>query len=189
MYIEFLEIDVQKIYNTNKLVLKYLDNSTDWDVALIDWQLIDHSCHSLCLDCEQTQFYLNSSNALLEQIIEQLPENITLFVFVDHGRQDYKDHGGPSDGETHSIFSMYQKDSKFRYGLDNRLVNGKLPIIQQIDISGVLADLLQIPRPYNSISRVLPEFLTYSDNATDFEVYVDILKTILLNEIQVSSYW
>ena len=125
---------------------------------------------------------------LLEQIIEQLPENVTLFVFVDHGRTDFKHHGGPSDGETHTIFSMYQKDAKFRYGLDKKLINGKLPIIQQVDISGVLSDLLQIPRPYNSISRVLPEFLAYSDDVTDFEAYVDILKMVLLNEIQVASY-
>ena len=125
---------------------------------------------------------------LLEQIIEQLPENVTLFIFVDHGRTDFKDHGGPSDGETHTIFSMYQKDAKFRYGLDKKLINGKLPIIQQVDISGVLSDLIQIPRPYNSISRVLPEFLAYSDDVTDFEAYVDILKMVLLNEIQVASY-
>lgn len=126
----------------------------------------------------------------MDLFIDKMGDNTTMVFLTDHGRGEYRNHGGSTKGEMYTIFGMYQKDLEFRIDqeLEVKARKDKLRIVPQISLSATFSALLQTNYPFSNVGSVRTEYLVYNNTSSNFEVNKDLLKTVLLNELQISKY-
>ena len=131
---------------------------------------------------------LKRTEKMIKRYIEELPDNTTLVIFTDHGRGEFRDHGGSSDAETHIMFSMFNKDAKFRIDEETDHFQTKLESFSQVSVAATVSTLFQTNFPFNNVGPIRPEYLVYNNDTSEFDMRVDMLKTIIRNELQISDY-
>ena len=119
-----------------------------------------------------------------------MTNDTTLVIVSDHGRDDIRDHGGNTLGELFTVFSMYQKGLKFKIDpiKENNVTDEKLRIVPFISITSTISNLLQTYIPFSNVGVLLPEYLIYNESNSQYEIYSDLFKSLLLNELQLIIY-
>ena len=153
-------------------------SDSEWDALIIHFLGLDHVGHTYDITHPLMSTKLRDYDQLLQKVIDSLPENALLLLFGDHGMTDDGNHGGSSTEETDSGLFIYSKRSIFPDALVNESgvyvetwnelsgvreytdINQALVyprLVQQIDLVPTLSLLLQVPIPYSSIGKIIPE--------------------------------
>ena len=133
---------------------------------------------------------MKQTEEIISHLIQNMSDDTSLVIVSDHGRDDTRDHGGNSLGELHTIFAMYQKDIKFKIDPMEKSIlhQGKLRVVPFISLASTISNILQTYVPFSNVGVLRPEYLIYENNSSDFEIYKDIFKSVLLNELQITTY-
>ena len=179
----------------SKNSVEILYNKSDWDIAFIDWPLIDRVGHTMCTNCPENYEALERTDKLIERFITDLPSNTTLIIFTDHGRGEFRDHGGSSDAETHIFFYAMSKTTKFQA----KRKNAKLNTFKQIHTAVILSTILQLPAPTGNIGAVNLDYIMSNDfdkiGQNEQLNLLNSLRTVLLytdvayNHPDISNIW
>lgn len=178
---EMLEDGYQFIFN----------NTDEWDFAILDSASLDNTGHIYCSNCQINDDDIKKTEQFIKSFIDNLTNNITLVILSDHGRDDNRDHGGDTLGELYTMFSMHQKDLNFKVNpMDQTVLSSqeKLDVIPHISIASTMSNLLQTFIPFSNIGAFRPEYLIYNDTQSEYDIHKDILKTVLLNGLQIIKY-
>lgn len=155
-------------------------NDVPWRLLIAHFLGVDHIGHTHhALHPLMTQ-RLRLMDTVLAEVLERLPDDGVLLLFGDHGMTLEGEHGGASDDETQSALFVYSKqpfysspnrtnihrvwnESLGAFHYFSEFSNGSyLRAIPQMDLVPTLSYLLNIPIPYSSVGKVIPEMI-YSD--------------------------
>lgn len=88
-------------------------NRTDWSMLVAHYLGVDHCGHKHGPFHEEMSRKLREMNAIIENIINQMDDETTLFVIGDHGMTVTGDHGGDTEDEVNSLLFAYSKKYSF----------------------------------------------------------------------------
>lgn len=113
----FPSLDVTNLHDNDNLVrrnvLEQINNHTDWDILWTHTLGIDHAGHTFNTLGEEMDKKINDVENILEEIIDNLPDNTSIAMISDHGLTPIGSHGGKTDDEIHTFVAYFQKDANF----------------------------------------------------------------------------
>ena len=113
----------------------------EWDFLLLHTAELDHEVHLKHLSTYKIQEILRKEERMFRDLIEKVPENVTLIVTSDHGLIE-SGHGGDSEYEKQSMLFVYNKNG----------LGGKSESLKQmdgLDLTTTLHYLMGLPLSLN----------------------------------------
>ncbi|CAI2363875.1 unnamed protein product [Moneuplotes crassus] len=185
----FPSLDVTNLHDNDNLVrrrvLDQIHNHSDWDILWTHTLGIDHAGHTFNTLGEGMNRKIKDIEQIIEEIIENLPDNTTIALISDHGLTPIGSHGGKSDDEIYTFVAYFQKDVDFP---EDRNPSEKLKIISQISTCPNIAVLGGLNFPFSNVGSWIPEIITFSPNSTKHQQLLETLKIFVRNEVQTYIY-
>lgn len=186
-------------------------NNVPWRLLIAHFLGVDHIGHTHhALHPLMTQ-RLRRMDTVLAEVLERLPEDGVLLLFGDHGMTLEGEHGGASDDETQSALFVYSKQPFYSSTKNNNtnvyrvwneslgefdyysdFANGAhLRAVPQMDLVPTLSYLLNIPIPFSSVGKVIPEMIydDTSDTTEDGTAMQNVLCSLRHNTWQVLRFF
>ena len=131
---------------------------------------------------------LERMDRLASKVIDHLPDDgSSVFILMgDHGMSDSGDHGGFTSDETDTPLFIYTKDGNPFSDVDTTDRDQVIEEIDQLDIAPLLARIMDISIPHNSIGGFIDVPLDGSVMKSCSEA---TMKEMLRNALQVTRYW
>lgn len=180
------------------------ETSSTWKLLVTHFLGVDHIGHSFHAEHPLMSQRLNLMDKILHKIVDRLPEDAVLFLFGDHGMTIDGEHGGASQDETDSALFVYSKQPFREVNLENsnrykqwKDLQGESEYnflnstygprsIPQIDLVPTLAYLLNLPIPFSSLGKFIPELMFSSTDRGDSIQLLDILRQ---NTLQIVHFF
>lgn len=116
----------------------------DWSLLVAHYLGVDHCGHKHGPLHSEMSRKLNEMNSVIEQIVANMADDITLLVIGDHGMSGTGDHGGDTEDEVNALLFAYSKSYGFLDDSGNTTMD-------QIDLVPSLAAILGIPIPFSNL--------------------------------------
>lgn len=126
----------------------------DWSLLIAHILGVDHCGHKHGLHHPEMTRKLNDTNALIQEIVSSLRNNMILFVIGDHGMTETGDHAGDSPNEIEAAMFVYSTTPL----LKRPVINGT-STVNQIDFVPTLASILGTPIPFSNLGSVILDSL------------------------------
>lgn len=160
-------------------------NYNSWRFLVAHFLGVDHIGHSHHAFHPKMIEKLQSMNQLLSQVIDSLPPNTLLCVFGDHGMTDEGEHGGSSNEEIYSGLFLYST-KPLTNTLENSSNNLNIQTIFQIDLVPTISLLLNLPIPFSSLGKLIPEMFPLDEKLASHPL--SMLSLHAINSYQVFRY-
>lgn len=170
----------------------------NWKFLVAHFLGVDHIGHTYNAQHSLMSERLQTMDRILSDIVDRLPDDSILFLFGDHGMTLDGEHGGASPDETDSALFVFSKQPFYKGTSDFRTWNSNAGIyeyfeswtevtprsIPQIDLVPTLSYLLNIPIPFSSLGKIIPE-LVYSEMNEETNTLLAVLRS---NVYQIVKY-
>ncbi|KAK9891009.1 hypothetical protein WA026_013342 [Henosepilachna vigintioctopunctata] len=130
----------------------------DWSLLIGHYLGVDHAGHRYGSNHPEMQRKLREMNTVIEKVIENMADDMILYVFGDHGMTNTGDHGGETENEVNSALFIY---SKVPLSIPQNTTATK-----QVNIVPTLASVLGVPIPFSNLGSILPEALPILNHPT-----------------------
>ncbi|XP_023334554.1 GPI ethanolamine phosphate transferase 3 [Eurytemora carolleeae] len=146
--------DVWDLDTVDTQVTKFLysELGMDWDILLGHYLGVDHAGHKFGPNHPEMRRKLREMNAVIEHVVDNLPEDTVLVVLGDHGMTNSGDHGGDSLPEIEAGLFVYG----LKLGFD---LKAEASTVSQIDLVPTLSLLLGVPVPFSNLGALIDELL------------------------------
>ena len=124
--------------------------TNDWDVLIAHFLGVDHCGHKHGPMHNEMSRKLKEMNAVIEDVVEKMDNDTTLFVIGDHGMTGTGDHGGDTEDEVNALLFSHHKRHKFHV----EELNSVHKEMRQIDLVPTLSIILGIPIPFSNLGSI-----------------------------------
>nr|CAI5833623.1 unnamed protein product [Callosobruchus analis] len=128
-------------------------NKTDWSLLIGHFLGVDHCGHRYGPNHPEMARKLGEINSVIEKVVQQMHEDMVLFVIGDHGMTATGDHGGESPDEVTAGMFVYSSQPL------SRMMHEQADSVKQIDLIPTLATILGIPIPFQNLGILIPNCL------------------------------
>lgn len=126
-----------------------------WKLLIAHFLGVDHAGHRHGVFHLEMDRKLRQMSNELEWTMKNMDNNTVLFVFGDHGMNDFGDHGGASDIEVNSALFVYSKFSS------KNKIDDNIKTVSQLDFTATMSWILNLPIPFSNLGSIIPEVVTY----------------------------
>ncbi|THD23879.1 Gpi ethanolamine phosphate transferase 1 [Fasciola hepatica] len=182
-FIESLKDDKSGFFSQNSTGLLEEDQMRRGHLAFLHLDAADHVGHSFKPSSEEYRGMVRHLDTLIARVVEAVNQsqgsNRVAFVFTaDHGMTEWGSHGAGSLHETVTPLLVWgaglagpeiipkpvQSNEVDQYGLPVHSYERRRRELKQADLCPLMAGLLGVPIPLNSVGRVPLEFLALNDS-------------------------
>lgn len=119
----------------------------DWSLLIAHYLGVDHCGHKHGPNHPEMARKLGEMNKVIEDIVETMDDDTTLYVIGDHGMTSSGDHGGDSEDEVTAMMFAHTKKSEF-------LGDNGDSWMEQIDLVPSLAATFGVPMPFSNLGSI-----------------------------------